>query len=241
VDAVAPKAPLLPHDRRVYLDARLWQDWSSVRYLCPAGPDLVPMFDGAELGMSPGSEVLLALWPFEDHGPALELLPSNSLIRVREGAHERGDLETESRLLYVLYEAGPPGAWIEEQPLAVWEQGINLLDFKLERLPENALRITLYWQATEPVDGDYTAFRHVWSPDAQIGQLDGPPALGYYSTNRWRPGDLVEDVRIVALDQDVQPGRLCVQVGLYRWETMDRLIMEVGGVNAERTYIELCE
>jgi hypothetical protein len=246
VDAAASEARLLPPDRRVYLDARLWRDWSSVRYLCPEGPDLVLVVDGMEperaaSGPAPVSDALLVMWPFEDHGSALNLLPGDSLIQVREGAYERGDLEAESRLLYVLYEAGSPGVLIEEQPLAMWEQGISLLGYELERLPENALRITLYWQATKPVDGNYSVFRHVSMAGAQIGQVDGPPALGYYSTNHWRPGDLIQDVRVVTLDQNVELGRLCVQVGLYRWETMERLTMETDGANAESTYIELCE
>jgi 4-amino-4-deoxy-L-arabinose transferase-like glycosyltransferase len=235
---VTPTAP--PDDSRVYLDPQLWQEWPTIRYLCPEGPDLVRL-DEAKLEAPPVSKALLAVWPFGEHAESLRLLPSDSLIRVREGAHERGDLEIESRLLYLLYEAGPTDALGEGQPLAVWEQDIGLLGYHLERLPEHMGQITLYWQATSPVDGDYTVFRHVLAQGTQVGQGDGPPALGYYPTSRWRPGDLVEDVRIVVLDQKDESERLCMRVGLYRWETMERLTIEFGDATAERTYVELCE
>ncbi|MBC7240744.1 MAG: hypothetical protein H5T71_11675, partial [Chloroflexi bacterium] len=44
----------VPHaDRRVYIAARLWRDWPSLRYLSPKGEDLVPLEGGASTAQPP--------------------------------------------------------------------------------------------------------------------------------------------------------------------------------------------
>jgi 4-amino-4-deoxy-L-arabinose transferase-like glycosyltransferase len=218
----APQTPANAH-RQAYIAPRLWRDWASVRYLCPESNNL-HLLDEGNLQADPitAADALLALWPFEDNTAALALLPPGRLISVREGAQERGDLEQESRLLYYMVWAQVAPAY-PEQVQARWANGIELLGFDLEQAAEDQLQVVLFWRTTQTVDNDYQVFVHVFCDGVRLGQHDGPAALGYYPTSRWRPGDVVRDQHLVPLTAPFVEDRCEIQVGLYRWETMQRL------------------
>jgi len=226
-------------DRQVYLASRLWRDWPSVRFLCAASDALVVL---PERGVAPkpnAPDVMLALWPFEPRDEALALLPSNRMISVREGARERGDLEKESRLLYVLWRSEPP----DNAPRNVernFEQGIRLLGYRIQpSADEQTLTVSLYWQAMQSVAENYTVFCHIVSGGGLIGQHDSSPAGGYYATMEWRPGDIVEDRHKVALSSPYDPSCQVI-VGLYRLETMQRLaVLDAAGAPTSETSLTL--
>jgi len=225
IGLAAKERPPLP-GRQVYIAGRLWRDWPSVRYLCPESDALHILADEGRLPASLASapEVLLLLWPYEDHREALALLPRERLIRVREGARERGDLEQESRLLYVSFQT----ASVDAAPTnagARWEGDIGLLGYALRPNNDAALQVTLYWQAKQTVERDYTVFCHVLRDGQLIGQCDGPPAGGYYPTSLWRAGDRIEDRRTAALSRPYNRETCEVLVGWYRWENMARLAL----------------
>lgn len=222
-----PYAPAAP--RQVALAHRLWRDWASVRYLCPERASLIVLdpHGQAPPGFVAGEDVTLFLWPFEDYARALPLLPEGGVITVREGALERGDLETESRLLYValrgqarhLTDAPPTDA----QPLARWEDGIALWRYTLTAAPDGLLSIQSLWGAEAQPHHAYTLFRHVRCEGRLVGQLDGSPAQGYYPTDYWRPGDLVEDRVAIQLSEPYVAERCEVLVGWYPWPNPARL------------------
>ncbi len=95
------------------------------------------------------------------------------------------------------------------------------------------LPLTLYWQAEEPVEGDYTVFVHLW--DAQghfvFGQ-DGPPRYGWYPTDLWAAGEMVQDERLLNLPWSLPTGAYQLKVGLYRLQGGERLA--AFGVTGER-------
>ncbi len=237
--AAGPESPVAP-GKQVYLAGRLWRDWASVRYLCPdSGALTVLPAAGATLPAAAGArEVLLVLWPYEDNSAVLALLPADSLISVREGAHERGDLEPESRMLYISLHGSDPAA-VPQKEGATWEEGIQLVGYRLQALDASTLQVDLYWRATKPMDVSYTVFCHVSREGAPVGQHDGPVAQGYYPTNRWRVGDLVEDRHLVSLSTPCDPQTCQVDVGLYRWETMQhlKLLDSAGQVTEETDFI----
>ncbi len=204
--------------RQAYIVPRLWENWPSVRYLCHGQTGLSLVTEGA---IADVDRVMVAAWPYEDLTAARAALPPDHLISVREGAWERGDLETEARLLYVAFEAISPDAAPNNigQP---FERGITLVGYASSRLPTGEIEVTLYWRAAQALDVNYTAFVHLLDGDERIGQHDGPVASGYYPTNVWRPGDLVADRHLI--DQ-VPAGRgpLQVAIGLYDYRTMERL------------------
>ncbi|NLD74343.1 MAG: hypothetical protein GX649_16700, partial [Chloroflexi bacterium] len=73
--------------RAVYVAPRLWRDWASVRYLAaPAASQGLVYSDAAWPGFAAAEDVALYLWPFEEDAAALDLLPRERLVVVREGA-----------------------------------------------------------------------------------------------------------------------------------------------------------
>jgi len=209
--------------RHVYVAPRLWQNWPSMRYLCPQSSALTTEpSDRPIVPSTPAEDVLLVLWPFEDNRAFLPLLPAGRVIAAREGAQERGDLEQESRLLYFTLRTLPPSvapANIE----ARWQEGIRLVGYAVQPRGARQLLVTLYWRLDKEIAKSYTVFCHITRAGQRIGQHDGPPAGGYYPTDLWRPRDTVADTHTVDLSEDCAPGACRLVVGLYAWETMERL------------------
>ncbi len=209
-----------PNDgpKQAYVAPRLWDNWPSLRFLCHGAKRLalLPAQDPPD-----AERVLVATWPYEDLAPALAALPRNRLITVREGTLERGDLESEPRLLYIALEAAP----IDDAPTNAnqrWERGVSLLGYKAASLPNEGVCVTLFWRCDQPPDANYVAFVHLLDGGIQIGQHDGPTGLGYYPTEVWRSGDLVADVHVIDGVRDV-PENAQLAVGLYEYPTMEHL------------------
>jgi hypothetical protein len=101
---------------------------------------------------------------------------------------------------------------------AEWQTGV-LEGLKLNRssdLPTEPT-LTLYWQTTAPLDAEYTVFIHSLSVQGGLtGQADGPPGGNRYPTTAWRPGEIVQDSRLVP------PGDQYL-IGLYYPVTGERL------------------
>ena len=223
--------------RRVYLASRLWENWPSVRYLCPTSEALQFLPDAE--APKPADQVLVALWPYEEAGDVLALLPPDRLVTVREGARERGDLEAESRLLYVTWQTASKSTAPYNLSIP-WEEGIELAGYRLDQTAPETLAVNLFWRAEAPTDRSYTVFTHALCGEAPVGQHDGPPAYGWYTTDRWRPGDLIEDRHEIALVAPYDRTKCRVLVGLYRLDTMERLqIVTKGGAPSGATTVAL--
>ncbi|MCE5258937.1 MAG: glycosyltransferase family 39 protein [Chloroflexi bacterium] len=224
--------------RAVLLDKRLWDSWPSLRFLCPAGQYLTVLTDDETLPA--GSTVnakdgmLLVLWPYADNAPALALLPSNQVIEVHEGAYERGDLETEARLLYVAY-ASSPAIGLEQDESVRWEQGITLIHHNIQVISANKLLVELYWQAQQAPGEAYTVYVHLAREDTPLAQHDGPTAQGYYGTERWRIGDIVVDRHYLSLTQPYDPASSQLVAGIYHWPDMTQLKLQD---SAEESLVE---
>jgi 4-amino-4-deoxy-L-arabinose transferase-like glycosyltransferase len=90
----------------------------------------------------------------------------------------------------------------------------------------SGLDVLLYWVAQASPQVDYTVFIHLIDAGGQIAaQIDAQPLAGQYPTSVWSLGEQVVDRQRVA----VAPGEYEVYVGLYRWETMERLTASLGG------------
>jgi hypothetical protein len=67
------------------------------------------------------------------------------------------------------------------------------------------------------LQSDYTVFIHSLDAGGKLaGQADGPPLAGHYPTSAWRPGEIVQDSRLVP------PGQRYL-VGLYDPVSGERL------------------
>ena len=102
-------------------------------------------------------------------------------------------------------------------------QQIALRGYALDRTAEgaNKLRLTLYWQALERVNGRYKVFVHVVDDFGRIvAQQDSDPGSGAAPTQTWRVGEAVTDTYELSLP-DGGPYELLI--GLYDPDTGQRL------------------
>jgi hypothetical protein len=79
------------------------------------------------------------------------------------------------------------------------------------------------------VHGNYTAFVHLLGPHnpATGGPLwaqdDSEPGRRGYPTSAWAAGEIVIDGYALEIPQDAPEGEYRIAVGLYEWQTMQRL------------------
>lgn len=111
---------------------------------------------------------------------------------------------------------------------------IKLLGYALDRetlRPGESLILTLYWQATAPMETSYTVFTHIIDESGTIkAQNDGLPAGGSRPTTHWRSSEIVMDAHEIIVGPEVAPGRYAVEVGMYQWESGQRLeVIGTGG------------
>lgn len=90
---------------------------------------------------------------------------------------------------------------------------------------DGALNVTLYWRALAPFPQDYTVFVHLIDPAGQrIAQADAAPWWQVpIPTTTWRPGETLPDRHTLQLPADLPPGAYQLQVGMYDWQTLERL------------------
>jgi len=85
------------------------------------------------------------------------------------------------------------------------------------------LAVTLYWQALQAMDRDYTVFVHALDATGRLlAQDDGQPLGGRYPTGIWAVGEVVADMHTLTLS----PGTYTLTVGMYELATMTRLRAE---------------
>ena len=103
---------------------------------------------------------------------------------------------------------------------------ITLMGFEVE---ENTtagaeLEVTLYWSAQQLPEDDYVVFVHLVDDTGRsIASHDGAPMDGRYPSRAWLPGDVVPDSHRLTVDPATPEGSYRLQVGLYRWPSLERL------------------
>jgi hypothetical protein len=106
-------------------------------------------------------------------------------------------------------------------------QQIQLLGFDLssrELSSDEALDLTLHWQAIDQPTADYTVFTQLIGPDGQVwGQQDNQPQAGRYPTTSWEDQDAVLDRYKLLLREGAPPGQYQLLVGMYDLQTGQRL------------------
>ena len=96
-----------------------------------------------------------------------------------------------------------------------------------EPQPGSPLDITLYWNATTTPPANYSFFLHLVGADdpRPLAQIDGNPAVPARLTQTWdRPEETLISPRFsLPLPDDLPPGDYRVMLGLYNFETGERL------------------
>jgi 4-amino-4-deoxy-L-arabinose transferase-like glycosyltransferase len=102
-----------------------------------------------------------------------------------------------------------------------WNGQIQLSGWS-EEVRDQELVITLFWQASEEMDRDYTAYVHLLDDTGQlVAQLDRPP--DGYPTTDWRPDEVAMDSYVIALPSEWPSGFYTLTTGFYYLPTLETL------------------
>ncbi|MHB1416853.1 MAG: hypothetical protein ACYC1C_16525, partial [Chloroflexota bacterium] len=94
---------------------------------------------------------------------------------------------------------------------------------------QTALRVTLIWQTHAKIDKDLHVFVHlVDSSGKLISQSDGVPIYDRYPFGKWAVGEVVADNYDVALPAGTLPENVEIRVGLYDFQSGQRLKVGAG-------------
>jgi hypothetical protein len=137
--------------------------------------------------------------------------------------------------------ASPPASAVALSEVTFGDQ-ISLLGYEVNDTTIKAgdlIEVTLYWQAQASLDVDYTVFTQLLALDGRIGgQHDAQPANGQLPTRLWTAGEVVADVHRFVVAPDAPPGDYHLIVGLYRWDTGERLPL-AGDATGQNAHILL--
>ncbi len=103
-----------------------------------------------------------------------------------------------------------------EHPLDVdFGSQIRLAGYALKQ-GQDAIRLTLWWQALQTPQADYTVFVHLFDPVTEelVTQSDAQPRGGAYPTSWWAAGEVVSETVTLPLE-GVPEGIYRLAVGLY--------------------------
>ncbi len=113
----------------------------------------------------------------------------------------------------------PPRSFLlptPEHPLEVdFGEEVRLAGYDLAQ-GEEALHLTLWWQARQTPQVDYTIFVHLLDPATEtlVTQSDAEPRGGAYPTSWWVAGEVISETVTLSLE-DVPAGAYRLAVGLY--------------------------
>jgi hypothetical protein len=132
--------------------------------------------------------------------------------------------------------------FIPQRTEATFDELISLKGYKIDSAEDRSLvKVTLYWQATERPDFNYSAFVHLLDSTGNIvTQNDGPPGADQdFPPTAWLPQDIVRDQRFLELPKNSdEPTSL--QVGLYNWADGQRLpVQSTGNILNNAVIIDL--
>ncbi|MCL4459181.1 MAG: hypothetical protein M1136_10425 [Chloroflexi bacterium] len=104
---------------------------------------------------------------------------------------------------------------------------IDLLGYDLDRpvvSPGEKMRLTIYWQAHQPLKKNYKVFAHLLDDTGHIvAQHDSEPQNNDYPTSLWKVGELVPDRHEIAIGPTLPPGYYVLEFGLYLPASVERL------------------
>ncbi len=88
----------------------------------------------------------------------------------------------------------------------------------------STLHLTLYWRSEAVLPVDHTTFVHLRDAAGHtVAQKDQPPLNGAYPTSLWDPGEIIADEITLPLPGELPAGVYSLVVGLYDFNTGQRL------------------
>jgi len=106
-------------------------------------------------------------------------------------------------------------------------QGVTFLGYDLAKTvvpPNGVVHLTLYWQAKQRMNTDYTVFTHLLGADNYIvGQQDNMPQAWTAPTTSWLEGEVIIDEYSINVKPDTALGEYQLEIGMYDAATGQRL------------------
>jgi hypothetical protein len=106
-------------------------------------------------------------------------------------------------------------------------QGVTFLGYDLAETvvpPNGVVHLTLYWQAKQRMNTDYTVFTHLLGADnCIVGQQDNMPQAWTAPTTSWLEGEVIIDEYSINVKPDTAPGEYQLEFGMYDAATGQRL------------------
>ena len=119
--------------------------------------------------------------------------------------------------------------------------GYTITKIATENAQENRA-ITLYWQALNLIDEDYTVFVQLLGATNQlITTIDAQPLQGLYPTSRWQKGEIIYDTFTLTWPDVPPSGPYRLITGLYKPTTGERLSISQADGMVKGDFIELVE
>lgn len=99
--------------------------------------------------------------------------------------------------------------------------------------------LTLFWEAIQTPQRDYTIFIHIRDKQNTIlYQQDGQPLNGAYPTSQWHVGETIIDPIILTLPDGLPPDYQ-LYLGLYRLDTLERLPVQADQSGEQAIILEI--
>ena len=176
---------------------------------------------GLRTGSNSQDDQSQALWTLVNHPQTTLLADGNGLLLWRRGEEPQYipqgvlNLDFGGQVLLVGYDIRPQGTL----------KGGQRLD------------VRLYWQAQRPLAHDYTVFVHLMNAQGErVAQQDSPAWMGTFPNSAWPVGRVFPDTHTVDIPKGASPGEYHLWVGLYRWDSGERLPVNNPGSDAGPSY-----
>jgi tetratricopeptide (TPR) repeat protein len=125
---------------------------------------------------------------------------------------------------------GLSSASVEDIRYPLWANlgdAISFLGYDVEAQSLRAgetVELTLWWKSISGMDRDYTVFVHVVGTDGRIwAQEDRLLVRGIRGTSEWTVGWIARECYELDLPPDAPSGSYVIKVGIYYWQTGERL------------------
>jgi len=107
--------------------------------------------------------------------------------------------------------------------------------------PGEQVELTLYWQALQSLERDYSTFVHLLDQnDIVVAQRDMYPGQGAWPTSQMRPGDIIASRYVLNVPPTAYaPDTLRWEIGVYDFATQQRLAADRGSDNVRFGAVEL--
>lgn len=212
--------------RQVFIAQEMWDrpEHLVLKFLVPWVPDETPTLRFIETALPDADpehlpdDVMVIVAPDSENPALARLLPAKATITVSDGPPRS---QATSEPLFRQFVARR-GMTYPSSPLACWAGAFELASATL-RVEGRVVTADLVWHARQATAVDYSIFTHYVRNGEIVTQSDGYPAQGYFPTSWWRAGDYVEDARVLVLPDLPDPTSDFVRIGLYQWQTLERL------------------